>query len=389
MTISPKRVFRFLASYGVTVVLLLLLSVLTFLGTLEQVDQGLYAVQKKYFESLFLVHGFFGVVPVPLPGAFLLMIFLAVNLTCGTILRAPKGWRHAGILLTHAGILVLLAGSFVTFKFSERGHITLYEGDVWDHFVSYDAWEIAMAPEGAGGPVTERIIPGKDFTHMGREDAVPFHAGDLPFDLVLRGYTPNARPVPAAAAKTPPDTVVDGYLLEDQDLAADAEQNIPGVYVTLAEKATETVHRGILWGAAKSPWTLDVGGQRWTLDLRRQVSSLPFAVRLDKFTRELYPGSNIPKAFKSDVTTIDGDIQQQIQISMNAPLRYKGYTLYQASWGPPNAGPGDRLYSSLAAVRNPAEQFPLYACCVICFGLLIHFCQKLVGYLHTEARKRS
>ena len=46
-------------------VLLAFLGLLTWLGTLEQTQTGLYEVQKKYFESLILVHHV-GSVPVPL-----------------------------------------------------------------------------------------------------------------------------------------------------------------------------------------------------------------------------------------------------------------------------------------------------------------------------------
>ena len=122
-----RSVFKFLASYGFAVILLLFLLILTYLGTIEQVEHGLYATQEKYFNSLFLIHEF-GPVPVPLPGAYLLLILFSINLICGGILRAPKGWSHAGILIAHAGIILMLAGSFVTFKYSINGHLSLYEG---------------------------------------------------------------------------------------------------------------------------------------------------------------------------------------------------------------------------------------------------------------------
>ena len=51
-----KAIYGLLASYGLSCVLFFLLLVLTLLGTLEQVDHGLFATQKKYFESLYLVH---------------------------------------------------------------------------------------------------------------------------------------------------------------------------------------------------------------------------------------------------------------------------------------------------------------------------------------------
>jgi hypothetical protein len=86
----------------------------------------------------------------------------------------------------------------------------------------------------------------------------------------------------------------------------------------------------------------------------------------------------------SHVTRTEGDASQAVHIAMNEPMRYRGYTFYQSSWGPPGAGPHDRLYSSLAVVRNPAEQLPVYACYVIALGLSIHFAAKLGRHLRAQ-----
>ncbi len=74
---------------------------------------------------------------------------------------------------------------------------------------------------------------------------------------------------------------------------------------------------------------------------------------------------------------------------MNQPLRHKGYTLYQSSWGPPNAGPDTKLYSVLAVVQNPVDQLPMWATVVICFGILLQSLLRLFLYLRSEAGGRS
>ena len=103
---------------------------------------------------------------------------------------------------------------------------------------------------------------------------------------------------------------------------------------------------------------------------------------------ETHPGTNMAKVFISGVTKLEGKSQEQIKIEMNEPLRYKGYTFFQASWGPQEARSGVRLFSVFAVVRNPADKWPLYACIVITGGLLIHFSQKLLLYLRREHRRR-
>ena len=72
---------------------------------------------------------------------------------------------------------------------------------------------------------------------------------------------------------------------------------------------------------------------------------------------------------------------------MNQQLRTDGYVVYQASWGPSNARPGDPLYSSLAVSRNPSDKYPLIACIVIALGLITHLSRKLGKYIRSEATK--
>jgi hypothetical protein len=37
-------------------------------------------------------------------------------------------------------------------------------------------------------------------------------------------------------------------------------------------------------------------------------------------------------------------------------------------------------------VRNPADQYPLYACIVIATGMILHFGRKLTRYIRVEAK---
>ena len=71
---------------------------------------------------------------------------------------------------------------------------------------------------------------------------------------------------------------------------------------------------------------------------------------------------------------------------LGGALRDGGLVVYQASWGPANAMPGARLFSTFAVVRNPADPWPLIACLVIAAGLAYHFVRKLHRYVRAEAR---
>ena len=81
----------------------------------------------------------------------------------------------------------------------------------------------------------------------------------------------------------------------------------------------------------------------------------------------------MPRVFKSDVLVrAEGSQPESMLIEMNAPLRRDGVIAFQSSWGPQNAGPGDRLFSVFTVVENPSDQWPLWSCIVIGIGREIH-----------------
>ena len=84
---------------------------------------------------------------------------------------------------------------------------------------------------------------------------------------------------------------------------------------------------------------------------------------------------------------IEGDERSDILIRMNEPLRHKGYTFFQASF---REDPQTRVLSStFAVVKNPADQYPLYGCIIITFGMLLHFGAKLLRHLKMEREQRA
>ncbi|RIK83491.1 MAG: hypothetical protein DCC68_03495 [Planctomycetota bacterium] len=58
-----------------------------------------------------------------------LLAALAVNILAAALSRWPWKRRHAGFVVTHAGLLVLLAGAVQTFMHGSEGQVVLREGD--------------------------------------------------------------------------------------------------------------------------------------------------------------------------------------------------------------------------------------------------------------------
>lgn len=57
-----------------------------------------------------------------------------------------------------------------------------------------------------------------------------------------------------------------------------------------------------------------------------------FSLKLRDFQMEKYPGSTSPSSYASEVTIIDGSVQEDFRIYMNHVLDYKGHRFFQASY---------------------------------------------------------
>ena len=106
-------------------------------------------------------------------------------------------------------------------------------------------------------------------------------------------------------------------------------------------------------------------------------TQLPYSVTLDNFRREVYDGTNMPKLYESRVTITDGALKFPAIIGMNDPLRYGGYTFYQASTFINNEG---RPVSVLNVVSNEGWLFPYLSSFLLALGLIIH--------IYIRARRR-
>jgi cytochrome c-type biogenesis protein CcsB len=127
----------------------------------------------------------------------------------------------------------------------------------------------------------------------------------------------------------------------------------------------------IIAGAAVTRYT----GFEGTMKIREGNSSsavegnkfitLPFALRLDDFKVERYPGSESPSGFRSNVTIIDGNKEKPFSIYMNHVLIYRGYRFFQSSYD------SDEKGTILAVSHDPAGVAVTYTGYVILFLFII------------------
>jgi hypothetical protein len=399
---SPKaprsllgRLFDLFSGFGLATITMLLLGLLTWFATLEQIDNGLYPTLTKYFDwkSVFLLPELNGkIVPLPLPGGYWVCAVLLVNLILGGVIRIRKGWSHAGNLISHFGIIFMLIGGGVSHHFSERGNMAVAEGESNNAAEDYFEYvvEIAEIKDGQPGPL--RVIRGKDLTDLKDAKLRTFRLPDMPFDLEITSYLPNT--VPVSATERAPDRgqlITDGYFLMEKPKLAKpepAEQYTAGCYARVLLKDGTKSAPFILAGANFHPFTYRLGDRTFILDMRKRLWPMPFTLKLDQFTAAFHPGTMRPSKFVSKVTRSENGSDAKVTIQMNEPMRYEGLTFFQASYGPPGAGPGQKMYSVFEVVKNPADKWPEYSLWIVAFGMAVTFLTKLTSFIAAGSRKK-
>lgn len=108
-------------------------------------------------------------------------------------------------------------------------------------------------------------------------------------------------------------------------------------------------------GVLGEPSYLDFGDLKMRLSYGAKVIKLPFAIKLDRFELERYPGSMSPSSYSSYVTVLDRERNRTIpyHIYMNHVLDYRGYRFFQSSFDQDEKG-------SVLSVNHDPGTLPTY-----------------------------
>ncbi len=390
-TTLMARILAPLGSFWLAVALLVNLFLLTWLGTLEQVEKGIHQVQEEYFES-WIVFAKAGRLRLLLPGGYITMGLFTLNLLVGGMVRIRKSRRTVGVIIAHVGIALMMLGGLVEHATSIYGRIALTEGEQGANFEEYSGWELVLWDASQTRDVQEYTLPEDRLEGLDGGSQRVLEAADLPFRLVATRYMRNSIPTPVARIAPgeemdAPD--YDGFFLAEQRRSKEAEADVPGLYLRAETLNGRTVAESFLFGRDKHPLTFEAGGKSWAAALRHRRHSMPFSLRLEKFTKDDHPGIAMARAYSSSVVQIDEDGSEvPVLIEMNKPLRSDGLIIYQASYGPPEGVPGEP-YTVLAVSRNPSDRIPWISVAVIALGLIWTFLDRLFLFLGKERRRAA
>ena len=416
------RLITIFISLRLTVILLAFAIILVFIGTLAQVDEGLYNAQARYFRQwIILGLDIFGHrIPILLPGGYLIGTLLLINLISAHIYRFQLSTKKIGIQLVHSGVILLLVGQLATDMFAHESQMHFVEGQTKSYAESARNNELAFTTDSGNGQDEVVVIPGRLLS-----EGAEIQDGNLPFVIRVKNYWPNSEPsFRAPMMKNGPPLTPNGIannfdFRPIEETKSMDEKNAPTAVIELVDSS------GSLGDWVVSNWASDdqmveglesdytqqvgpqmgqkiaedltqpqsvvSGGKKFTFALRPERVYFPFSLQLLKATHTVYEGTDIPKDFRSRVQLRNSQTGEDraVEISMNHPMRYAGLTFYQYQMDAGQAArEAGRVPSSvLEVVHNPSWLTPYIGCALVAVGLATQFMFHLVGFLSKRKQK--
>ncbi|MDA1180019.1 MAG: cytochrome c biogenesis protein CcsA, partial [Planctomycetota bacterium] len=156
-----------------------------------------------------------------------------------------------------------------------------------------------------------------------------------------------------------------------------------GVFLLSQAQAVDPKTPPIHWQTpdrASVPTAATAATTHVEVSLRFKRSYKPYSLHLVDVRKDDYLGTDTARNYSSDVRLLDPqrNVDRDIRIWMNNPLRYAGETFYQSSFQP---GFDGRDVTDLQLVTNTGWMVPYVACMYVAVGLLFHFSETLLRFL--------
>ena len=383
---DPLHVFLdVISSLRLTVIFLALSVLLVFIGTLAQVNEGLFNAQHRYFRSLFIWWGPAGAnwkIPV-FPGGYFIGGVLLINLLAAHAKRFKFSKKKIGIFTIHAGLILMLLGQFATDLLSTESAMHIFEGDTKSYSEDFRASELAIIDTSDSAKDRVYSIPDSRLQSGGE-----IRDSSIPFVVRAKGFWPNADLLRSKTNGVIESGATMGSLKDvfvaPLPLALDMDsRNIPAAVVEILD-GNNPIGTFLVYAGVTTRQSFEHKGKSYDVILRFARYYYPFSITLLKATHENYKGTEEPRNFASRVR-VENPSQNEARetvIFMNNPLRYSGLTLfqYQMTGEEMAARTGQRVSSTFQVVRNPSWLTPYLSCVMVAAGLIIQFMMHLFAF---------
>lgn len=212
------------------------------------------------------------------------------------------------------------------------------------------AMHVVLSPA-AGGPVGVPVVIGE-----------PVNTPWGSITLTVLERLDNARAVDALEARVPP-----------------GDPPRPALELELSQGKAR-LELGLRRGTRR---TVQLGENFYDLEYAPEELPLGFELTLDDFRVRTYPGTMAPRSYESDVRIRDPQTGQMLggRVSMNAPLAYGGYDLFQSSYHEDHSG----TYSTLAVVHDPGMWIVFAGYGLAMLGMVVVLITRIAVYRRGRA----
>jgi hypothetical protein len=378
MTSELLRWLKPLTSLKLTICCLACAMVLVFLGTLDQVHIGVYEAENRYFKSLFLFFTLPGTqLRIPwFPGGYIVGTLLLVNLFAAHIARFKLSWKKAGILLLHSGLILLLVGQLFADIFIDlESQMRLDQGQTKNYSESLYHDELAIIDTSEADADQVISLP-ESRLYRGNRIELPVDS----LEVVIQEYYPNAALVSPTQLPSPgyPHLSVGpmAVAVQMEKTYKENERNQPAASVSILQHGNSIGTWSLAAGFPR-PLSFQAAGKTFQIVLRPKRFYKPFAIQLLQFRHDRYAGTDIAKNFSSRIKLTDPAKHEDREslIFMNNPLRYRGYTFFQAGFD------NNDTTTVLQVAQNPSWLVPYISCALIVLGMLLQFGMHLFSFV--------
>lgn len=124
------------------------------------------------------------------------------------------------------------------------------------------------------------------------------------------------------------------------------------------------------WITNEKGLVLLIDGKKVELYLTKETLTLPFEFVLTNFKMDKDPGTNNPASYESFVRLFSDEGPSDHHVYMNNPLKYKGFTFYQASYSQDQQG---NYSSTLTANVDQGRPLKYLGSLLLVFGAIWHY----------------
>jgi ABC-type transport system involved in cytochrome c biogenesis permease subunit len=297
--------------------------------------------------------------------------------------------KRAGIVLLHAGVALVMANELVVHTLHVEGQMHIREGETVN-FVQ-DIRTVELAVIDPSDPKTDDVVVvPRSVLRSGKA----IDDDNLPFKVDLIQYLQNAELRRAKPDEKNPATGGAGLEWIAQRRRASAGTDAGGkvdstaAYVKLTKKGSSEPIGEYLVGVELSPQPVKLDNKTYELALRFRRTYKPYSMRLDDVRADMYLGTQTPKNYSSDVRLVDKDqnIDREVKIWMNNPLRFADETFYQSGYNVDEKG---REITTLQVVSNTGWMIPYVACMLVGTGMLAQFSITLLRFLRRRNEEQA